>query len=634
MEEDFLQQLIYSVESGINEIREESRQFRTEASKQNYTMSKFMSDLSNNFFTNQSEYQSDINNSMNEIERQTASTNQNINDLEYILQESISVQSRMLNELKDVSQAIGSLVQLFQQNSGSSQFSFGGLAGGAAGLLGGAALTAGVGVGLNSLISAGTASASEITQSGEIGNQDTGGGDRLSVSQMVDLAKQAGFDENQAAIMGAIAAAESSGDTRAHNPNANTGDNSYGLWQINMLGNMGSERRRQFGIENNEQLWDAATNAKAAKNVFDQQGFDAWSVYKSGAYKQFLGTAQESTGNVEASKDETDGKVVEKSSISNSIGSLDSSGNLNERKGFVIHHTGGRGDVGGVVSTLNQRGLSVQYVIDREGAIHQLMPSGARASHMRKGQGVGAGLSNSNTEGVEIIANDDSDILPIQVEAAKKLASQLGYAPNQVYGHGEINPHKQKTEGATVVSAIRGGAPPANPSESQSATGSTGLTGENGNSAEMQSNPFAGTAFESLTSQISGALSSLTSFGEMGQGMLSGGSMLPNVGGALGIAPMLGNMISSLPGQFLQNNKGSDISSVSNNLGVEKMVSELSNQNYAPKQNQEVISQSRPAEGSYGPPFTPTVGSSTAWVDKLAGKTKFSKSFIMNGIYA
>lgn len=632
MEEDFLQQLVYSVESGINEIREESRQFRAEASRQNFTISKFMSDLSNSFFTKQNEYQSDINNSMNEIERQTASTNQNINDLEYILQESISVQSRMLNELKDVSQAIGSLIRIIQQGSNQNQFSFGGLAGGAAGLLGGAALTAGVGLGLNNLLSSGTATASEIAPSGEIGNQDTGGGDRLSVAEMLDLAKQAGFDESQAATMAAIAAAESGGNPRAHNPRGR--DNSYGLWQINMLGNMGPERRRQFGIESDEQLWDPATNAKAAKAIFDQQGFGAWTVYKTGAYKKYLGTAQESTGNVEASKEENDGQVLEKGSVSNSMGRLDSAGALNERKGFVIHHTGGRGDVDGVIETLNQRGLSVQYVIDREGAIHQLMPSGARASHMRRGQGVGKGLSNSNTEGVEIIANDDSDILPIQVEAAKKLAAQLGYAPNQVYGHGEINPHKQKTEGATVVSAIRGGTPPADPSKSQSATGSTGLTGENGNSAELQSNPFAGTPFESLTSQISGALNSLIGFGEAGQGLLGGGSMLPGVGGALSLAPMLGNMISSLPGQFLQNNKVSEISSMSNNLGVEKMVSELSNQNYAPKQNQENPNQSTPTGTSYGPPFTPTVGSSTAWVDKLAGKTKFSKSFIMNGIYA
>lgn len=630
MEDDVLQQIVYSIQSGMSEIREETRQFRAEAARQNMTMSKFMSDISNSFFTKQNEYQSDLNSSMNEIERQTASTNQNINELEYILRESMTIQSRMVSELREVSRGIGSLIQLFQQNSGSNQFSFGGVGGAAAGLLGGAALTGAVGLGLSGLLSsAGTAQASDMISGGQVGNSDTGGGERLSVSEMVKLAKEAGFNDQEAAIMGAIGAAESSGNTKAYNPQGR--DNSYGLWQINMLGQMGEERRRQFGIENNEQLWNPQINAKAAREIFEQQGFDAWTVYQTGAYKKFLGTAQESVGNVEASKeDASDGKVVDKPSVTNSMGGLNSEGSLTDRKGFVIHHTGGRGDVDGVIDTLNQRGLSVQYVIDREGAIHQLMPSGSKAQHMKKGQGVGKGLSNSNTEGVEIIANDDSDILPIQVEAAKKLASQLGYAPNQVYGHGEINPHKQKTEGATVVSAIRGGTSPADPSKSESATGSTGLEGESGNSAEMQpANPFAGTIFEGLTSQISQELNSLMGFGQAGQSLLTG-AMMPGFGSI----PMLGNIISSLPGQLLQNNKLSEISAMSNNLGVEKIISELSGQGNKQQTKSEVSTQARQPQGTEGPSFTPTVGTSASWVDKLAGKTKYSKSFIMNGVYA
>jgi hypothetical protein len=109
-----------------------------------------------------------------------------------------------------------------------------------------------------------------------------------SASDLVQLARQAGFSPEQARVMAAIAMAESSGNPRAHNPNAATGDNSYGLWQINMLGGMGDERRRQFGINSNEQLFDPATNASAARAIFDQQGFGAWSVYKSGAYRRYL----------------------------------------------------------------------------------------------------------------------------------------------------------------------------------------------------------------------------------------------------------------------------------------------------------------------------------------------------------
>jgi hypothetical protein len=76
-----------------------------------------------------------------------------------------------------------------------------------------------------------------------------------------------------------IARRESGFNRLALNPNANTGDLSYGAFQINMLGDMGPERRKQFGIEKNEQLYDLDTNARAAKIIRDQQGFGAWSVY-------------------------------------------------------------------------------------------------------------------------------------------------------------------------------------------------------------------------------------------------------------------------------------------------------------------------------------------------------------------
>ena len=41
-------------------------------------------------------------------------------------------------------------------------------------------------------------------------------------------------------------------------------------------------------LKDNNELYDPAVNVRAAKMIFDQQGYDAWSVYKSGAYKKFL----------------------------------------------------------------------------------------------------------------------------------------------------------------------------------------------------------------------------------------------------------------------------------------------------------------------------------------------------------
>lgn len=121
-------------------------------------------------------------------------------------------------------------------------------------------------------------------------------GKSLGVGKLVGLARQAGFKGQDAATMAAIAMAESRGRSGALNNNPRTGDLSYGLWQINMLGGMGPQRRRAFGIGSNEALFDPATNANAARRVFESQGFGAWSVYRSGAYKNYLPAAMAAAG--------------------------------------------------------------------------------------------------------------------------------------------------------------------------------------------------------------------------------------------------------------------------------------------------------------------------------------------------
>jgi len=106
---------------------------------------------------------------------------------------------------------------------------------------------------------------------------------KLSYGQLVTLATSVGM--KQPRVMAAIAMAESGGDTTAHN--ATPPDNSYGLWQINMLGTMGPSRRKSFGIATNEALFNPLTNALAAKKILNSQGLSAWSTYTSGAYKKF-----------------------------------------------------------------------------------------------------------------------------------------------------------------------------------------------------------------------------------------------------------------------------------------------------------------------------------------------------------
>ena len=116
-----------------------------------------------------------------------------------------------------------------------------------------------------------------------------------TIPSMLKIALTSDFTEDEAVIMAAIGMAESSGRPHAHNTEGE--DNSYGLWQINMLDRpgfmMGEERRGQLALDSNEQLFDPTVNGQAAKYIYNMQGFGAWTVYKTGAYKKYLPAAQE-----------------------------------------------------------------------------------------------------------------------------------------------------------------------------------------------------------------------------------------------------------------------------------------------------------------------------------------------------
>ena len=124
----------------------------------------------------------------------------------------------------------------------------------------------------------------------------TPSGGTLSIEQLVSLAKQVGFNQQNAVIAAAVAKAESGGRSGVVNDNPSTGDLSYGLWQINMIGDMGPARLKQFGITSYEQLKDPLTNAKAAYILSGGSNFSPWSVYEYGNYKQFLPAAQKAAG--------------------------------------------------------------------------------------------------------------------------------------------------------------------------------------------------------------------------------------------------------------------------------------------------------------------------------------------------
>jgi len=81
-------------------------------------------------------------------------------------------------------------------------------------------------------------------------------GKTYTLPQLKELALSAGFKGANADKAAAVAYAESTGDTKAHfTPEESNGtDNSYGLWQINMIGDLGPARRKQFGLKSNKEL--------------------------------------------------------------------------------------------------------------------------------------------------------------------------------------------------------------------------------------------------------------------------------------------------------------------------------------------------------------------------------------------
>jgi hypothetical protein len=121
----------------------------------------------------------------------------------------------------------------------------------------------------------------------------------MSPSDIYQLALSAGFPASTAVKMTAIALRESRGNPAAFNGVAP--DESYGLWQINMLGDLGTRRMALFGLTSKEQLFDPATNARAAYLTWGGNDANigiAWGGSPSDAalYQQFLPMAVAAAG--------------------------------------------------------------------------------------------------------------------------------------------------------------------------------------------------------------------------------------------------------------------------------------------------------------------------------------------------
>lgn len=100
----------------------------------------------------------------------------------------------------------------------------------------------------------------------------------LDGAELKSLLKAVGFEGKSLRVAWAVAMKESNGRPLAHNDNLSTGDNSYGIFQINMLGQLGIDRREKFDLEANKDLYDPITNAQIAYHM--TAGGKDWSSWK------------------------------------------------------------------------------------------------------------------------------------------------------------------------------------------------------------------------------------------------------------------------------------------------------------------------------------------------------------------
>lgn len=120
------------------------------------------------------------------------------------------------------------------------------------------------------------------------------GGSRAAYIRML---RRAGFSGKSLETAFAVSLAESRGNPRAFNNKRR--DLSYGLFQINMKDddpsspNMGRNRRKQFGIKNNEALFNTDTNIRAAYEVSNKGGWwKQWSTYNDGTFLRYMDDAK------------------------------------------------------------------------------------------------------------------------------------------------------------------------------------------------------------------------------------------------------------------------------------------------------------------------------------------------------
>lgn len=97
----------------------------------------------------------------------------------------------------------------------------------------------------------------------------------LELKKMLSLV---GFKGQNLIEAWAVAKKESNGRPLAFNGNENTGDSSYGIFQINMIDSLGPDRRDKFELSSNAELFNPVLNAQIAHHM--SNGGENWTAWK------------------------------------------------------------------------------------------------------------------------------------------------------------------------------------------------------------------------------------------------------------------------------------------------------------------------------------------------------------------
>jgi hypothetical protein len=103
---------------------------------------------------------------------------------------------------------------------------------------------------------------------------------KLSDIELVWLLEAVGFEGQDLKEAWAIAKKESNGRPLAFNGNTLTGDNSYGIFQINMIESLGDDRRDKFELNHNADLFNPVVNAQIAFHM--SNGGEVWRAWHIG----------------------------------------------------------------------------------------------------------------------------------------------------------------------------------------------------------------------------------------------------------------------------------------------------------------------------------------------------------------